>query len=399
MRFHCAAVLVAGVFAFSMPVLPATVLVLPFHNNSQYSDLNWVGQSISETLKTEFGGHNEIVFDRDSVEKGMDHLLLRPDASFTKATLIRLGQTLDADYICYGSYDATLPPGDSQLKNSSVQVTSRFIDLRKLHEGPNVTEAGKLADLSRLEQHLSWEALKYLQPGENLALDQFLAPGKVVPLEAEESYIRGLLSNNKDQKQKWFAQALVLDPHFTSPAFELGALYLAQKDYRQALRWFGQIPATDRRYPEAHFKMGLSAYGVGDYNSAAGYFREVSKSFPMSEVFNDLAAAESQLSLPGALDDLKRALDGDPNNPTYLFNLGLALLKKNSFDDAARRLQLVVDRKPNDAEARTLLARAKSREPWAPDAKAVPLERLVATFDATAFRQLKAMIQPRGNGS
>jgi predicted Zn-dependent protease len=145
--------------------------------------------------------------------------------------------------------------------------------------------------------------------------------------------------------------------------------------------------------------MGLSAYGVGDYNSAAADFREVSKSFPMNEVFNNLAAAESQLALPGAIDDFKRALDGDPNNPTYLFNLGLGLLKKNSFDDAARRLQLVVDRKPNDAEARTLLARAKSREPWVPGAKAVAVERLVPSFDATAFRQLKAMVQPRGNGS
>lgn len=399
MRFYRAAVLAAGMFAFSLPVLPATVLVLPFHNNSQYPDLNWVGQSISETLKSEFGDHEEIVFDRDSVKKGLDQLSLRADASFTKATLIRLGQTLDADYICYGSYDASLPAGDTELKNSSVQVTSRFIDLRKLHEGPNVTEAGKLADLSRLEQHLAWEALKYLQPSQNLSLDQFLAPAKVVPLEAEESYIRGLLSNNKDQQQKWFAQALVLDPHFTSPAFELGTLYLSQRDYRQALRWFGQIPAADRRYPEARFKMGLSAYGVGDFNSAAAYFREVSKAFPMNEVFNNLAAAESQLGSPGAVDDFKRALDGDPNNPTYLFNLGLALLKNSSFDEAARRLQTVVDRKPNDAEARSLLVQAKAREPWAAAQKPAPAERLVSMFDATAFRQLKAMVQPRKSAS
>lgn len=399
MRFGCAALSVLGVLALSMPAAPATVLVLPFHNNSQYSDLNWVGESISETLKAELGGFDEIVFDRDSVRKGMDQLSLRPDASFTKATLIRLGQTLDADYICYGSYDASLPVGDSQLKDSSVQVTSRFIDLRKLHEGPNVTEAGKLADLSRLEHHLAWEALKYLQPGQNLTLDRFMAPGKVVPLEAEESYIRGLLSNDKDQQQKWFAQALVLDPHFTSPAFELGVIDLSQKDYRQALHWFGQIPAADRRYPEARFKMGLSAYGIGDYDSAATSFRELAKSFPMSEVFNNLGAAEAQLGSPAAMDDLKRALDGDPNNPTYLFNLGLALLKNNSFDEAARRLQIVADRKPNDTEARTLLDRARTREAWVPGGKPATVERVVVTFDATAFRQLKAMVQPRGNGA
>ena len=399
MRFFGAVLFSAAMFALSSPAFPATVLVLPFHNTSHFSDLNWVGESISETLKGEFGALNEIVFDRDSVAKGLSQLALRPDAEFTKATLIRLGQVLDADYICYGNYDATLREGDSQLKNSSVHVTSRFIDLRKLHDGPSVTEAGKLSDLSRLEQHLAWEALKYLQPGHNLTLDQFMAPNKLVRLDAEESYIRGLLSTNKEQQQKWFAQAVVLDPHFASPAFELGNIYLSEKDYQQALRWFGQVPLTDRHYPQARFNMGLSAYGSESYDSAATYFREVAKSFPMNEVFNNLGAAENELGMPAAIDDFRRALDGDPKNTTYLFNMGLALLKSNSFDEAGRRLQAVVDRKPNDTEARSLLSRAKARESWTPGTKGIAPARLAPSFDATAFRQLKAMLQPRGNGS
>ncbi|MBV8571127.1 MAG: tetratricopeptide repeat protein [Acidobacteriaceae bacterium] len=399
MRLCRAALVVLGLFCYCVPAFTASVLVIPFHNNSQYPDLEWVGESISETLKSELGALNEIVFDRDAVAKGFSQLSLKPGATFTKATLIRLGQTLDADYICYGTYNATLSPDDAQLKNSSVQVTSRFIDLRKLHDGPSVTEAGKLSDLSRLEQHLAWEALKYLQPGQNLSFEQFMAPGKLVRLEAEESYIRGLLSTNKDQQEKWFAQAVVLDRHFTNPAFELGNLYLSQKDYRQALRWFGEIPAADRRYPEARFKMGVAAFGAGDYESAAKIFREVSKSFPMNEVFNNLGAAENELGLPVAIDDFRHALDGDPNNTTYLFNLGLALLRNNSFDEAIKRLQVVVDRRPQDAEARQLLNRAKARQTSLPGGKPLAPERLATSFDATAYRQLKAMLQPHGNGS
>ncbi|MBV8551592.1 MAG: tetratricopeptide repeat protein [Acidobacteriaceae bacterium] len=383
-----------AVLALAVPARPATVLVLPFHNSSQYSDLNWVGQSISETLKDEFGQLNEIVFDRDSVAESMQHLALRPDANFTKATLIRLGQTLDADYICYGSYDATLPTGDSQLKDSAVQLTTHFIDLRKLHDGADITEAGKLADLSRLEQHLAWESLKYLQPGQNPPLDRFLAPDKMVRLDAEESYIRGLLSSNKEQQEKWFAQAVVLDPHFMSPVFELGKLYLAQKDYRQALRWLEKIPATNARYPEARFKMGLSAYSLGDYNSASGYFREVARTFPMNEVFNDLGAAENQLALPAAIDDFCHALDGDPNNTSYLFNLGIALWRNNRFEDASKQFQAVLDHDPKDSEARTLLNRAQLHEPYGSGNKPPVALRLTPNFDATAFRQLKAMLQP-----
>ena len=116
------------------PAQSATVLVLQFHNNSQYTDLNWVGESIAETLRTEFSAANEIVLDRDSRAEGMRRLALRPDASFTKATLIRLGQTLDVDYLCYGNYDVNSPAGDKELKNSSIRVTARFLDLRKMHE-------------------------------------------------------------------------------------------------------------------------------------------------------------------------------------------------------------------------------------------------------------------------
>ncbi len=387
----------AAALTLVLPAQPATVLVLPFHNNSQYEDLNWVGQGISETLKGEFDDQNDIVFDRDSVAEGMRRLGLRHDANFTKATLIRLGQTLDADYVCYGSYDASLPAGGSELKDSSVQVSAHFIDLRKLHDGPDIAEAAKLADLSRLEQHLAWESLKYLQPGQNLPLERFMAPDKLVRLDAQESYIRGLLSSNKEQQEKWFAQALVLDPHFINPAFELGNIYLAQKDYKQSLRWFQQIPSGGRYYPEARFKMGLCAYDTGDYNSAAAYFREVAKPFPMNEVFNNLAASEYQLNLPGAVDDFRRAVEGDPNNATYLFNFGTALWKMDNFDDAAKRFQAVLDHDPNDAEARTMLGRAQGHDPFSRSSKPV-IPRLSPTFDPTAFRQLKALLQP-GRGS
>lgn len=374
----------------------ATVLVLQFHNGSQFPDLNWVGASISETLRSEFDGVGQIVFDRGSVKEAMRRLSLRPGAEFTKATLIRLGQTLDADYVCYGSYDAHLTNGDTQLKNSGIQLSAHYLDLRKLHEGPDMAEAGKLSDLPRLEQHLAWESLKYLEPGNKLPLDSFLSPSKFPRLDAEESYIRGLLSTNKDQQQKWFTQALVLDPHFTGPAFELGKLLLERKDYRKAIPWLDHVGAGDSRYAEARFKMGLCAYALDDYNSAAAYFRDVLKQFPMNEVYNNLGAAESQLNLPTAVDDFQHAVDGDPNDPIYLFNLGTALLRSNSFDQAEARLQQVLDRNPDDDEAQTLIDRARRHEQGQIEGKPPAQMRLKKGFDATAFRQLKAMLQKSG---
>jgi tetratricopeptide (TPR) repeat protein len=382
-------------FLLAQPAQTATILVIRFHNESQYADLNWVGESVSETLRSEFNQADQIVLDHDATAQGMDRLALRSDALFTKATLIRLGRSLDADFVIYGTFEPKPTPGSSQLKDSSIILAAQFLDLRKLKDGPGISETGKLTDLSRLEEHLAWVALKYLDPGVTFNLDNFLAPQKLKHLDADESYIRGLLSGNADQQQKWFLQAATLDARFTSPAYELGKLYLQRKDYRQALRWLGHIAPGDPRYADARFRMGLSAYSAADYTTAGNYFREVAKIIPLNEVYNNLAAAEDQLNQPAALDDYRRALSGDPNDPIYLFNLGAALLRQNSYAEAVQRLEAAAGRLPDDSEVGSLLERARARQPAASGAKPLAPARLKPNLDATAYRQLKAMLQPK----
>ena len=326
----------------------------------------------------------------------MRRLSLRSGADFTKATLIRLGQALNASYVCYGSYDLTLTQGESDLKNASLQVTAHIIDLTKMHNGPDASEAGKLTELSKLSEHLAWQSLKYLDPTSNQTVDQFLAPQKLIRLDALESYSRGLLSTSPDQQQRWFSQAVALDPHFSNPAFELGNLFYERKDYRQALVWLQRINSNDPRYAEARFKMGLAAYAAGDYTTSAGYFRDVAKNYPLGEVYNNLGAAENRLNLPVALDDFRKALDGDQNDTVYLFNMGAALLKSGNYVDATKKLEAVIDKNPADTEARSLLEHARRHENFAPVGNSPGQDRLKKNFDPSAFRQLKAMVQSKG---
>jgi len=141
--------------------------------------------------------------------------------------------------------------------------------------------------------------------------------------------------------------------------------------------------------------MGLAAYRVGDYAAAAEDLRAVAKIVPLSEVYNNLGAAEDHLNSPVALDDFLRALDGDKNDTAYLFNLSIALLRRDNFDEATARLHDLVDREPDDAQAHSLLERAQSRQAIRPGDTSVPPQRLKDNFDETAFRELKAMLQPQ----
>ena len=379
-------------FAVANGASASTLLVLQFHNNSQYADLNWVGESVAETLTSELSSTNQIVLDRDARAEGLRRLSLRADAGYTKATIIRLGESLDVDLVCYGSYEINLPSANSALKDSSVRISGRFLDLRKMRDGPEISETGNLSDLTRLEEHLAWQTLKYVDPSANVALEQFMSPAKLIRLDAEESYVRGLMSANPEQKEKWFLQASKLDPQFWNPAYELGRLELNEKNYRQAISWLQRIPASDMRYGEARFKMGLAAFRAGDYNASNGYFHEVSKQFPLSEVYNNMGAAENEVNSPAAVDDFRRALEGDQNDTTYLYNLSLALVRNKQFDEAAKSLHALLKQRPDDMDAQALLNRASQRDAGSADSKGTVPERLKESFNETAFRQLKAVL-------
>jgi tetratricopeptide (TPR) repeat protein len=380
-------------FVAALPAQSATVLILRFHNASQFPDLSWVGESVSEVLSSELAATNLIVIDRDTRTEAMKRLTLRADADFTKATLIHLGQSVGADYILYGSYEARPDPSATkEIRNSLLTITARIIDLRHLHDGPDVTEAGKLADLARLEEHLAWQNIKFLDPASDPKIENFLTPQKIIRVDAQESYVRGLLSTNRDQRQKWFMQALNVDPRFISPSLELGKVLWEKKDYRAAILALQHVPAGDSRFAEARFRMGLCAYAAGDFNEAAGYFREVAKTVPLNEVYNNLAAAEAALNQPAALDDFRRAFDGDPSDSTYAFNLGLALLRQNSYEEAVKHLTAAADHDPSDDETQALLSLAEDKTLFTAASRAPAPVRLKLNFDATAFRELKAML-------
>jgi tetratricopeptide (TPR) repeat protein len=384
--------------AFLTPFLHAansTVLVVSFHNESKYGDLSWIGESISETLMSELGEAGVIVLDRAARAEGYRRLTLKSEAPLTKASLLKLGQTLDADRVCYGTFQIMLPSADARPSDGSIRINARFLDLRKLRDASEFSETGKLLDLSRLEEHLSWQAIQYLDPQTTITSQQLLQPSKLIRLDAKESYIRGLLATNEAQKQQWLQQAARLDPRYPQPAFQLGRAAFGHKDYRQAAEWFGKVPEDDPLYLEAHFRRGLTTYLAGDYATAEKCFRDLSQAAPLNEVFNNLGATESRLNEAAALTDLRRALEGDQTDPTYRFNVGLVLYRNGSFAEAEKQFKAVLERDSDDREAIAMLARCRQQTPATPDpsAKTTASERLKDNFDLTAFRQLKAMLQ------
>jgi predicted Zn-dependent protease len=135
---------------------------------------------------------------------------------------------------------------------------------------------------------------------------------------------------------------------------------------------------------------------MGDFEGAQRAFQFVVQSVPLNEVLNNLAAAQSRNDQPDALENFRKVLEGDPNDPVYHFNVGFVLWRRNQFDAAAERFRAVLDRNPNDQESVVMLGRCLKRSgPRAGDPRSEGLERLKHEYRETAYLQLKEMLEPK----
>ena len=373
-----------------------TYLVLPFFNVSKTANLNWIGESLAETLGEDLSSEGSMVLNRDDRLEVYRRLGIRPYTVLTKASVVKIGQELDAEHVIFGNFDVKT---DTSAKNrGSLMITAYIVDLRRVRQGPEFKEIGALEDLASLEGHLAWQTLRFIKPNSAPAESQFRQRHPPIRVDAIENYVRGLLATNEEEQHRLFTQASHLDAHYSQPCFQLGRLLWKKKEYKSAGEWFQKVAATDPHYNEANFFLGLCHYYTGDYFNARAAFLLVARTVPLNEVYNNLGAAEARANLPDALDNFRHALEGDPNDTSYLFNVGYALWKQGNFADAARSFHAVLERDPNDAQATLLLDRcAKQSGPRQQDTRLEGLERLKTNYEESAYWQLKAVLQPEKN--
>jgi tetratricopeptide (TPR) repeat protein len=371
-------------------------LVLPFFNISKNSNLDWIGESLAESVREALSSEGLMALDRDDRIEAYSRLSLRPYSLLTKASVVKIGEELDAELVIFGQYDVKPVPDSTAKTRGSLQIVARVLDLKHVKQGPEFLEVGALEDLAALQEHLAWQTLRYLKPATAPSEAEFEQRHPAVRVDAVENYTRGLLAINADDKHRFFTQAAHLDSHYSLPDFQLGRLLWSKKEYSSAAEWFQKVSPADVHYREANFFLGLFRYHTGDFAGAETAFQMVARVVPLSEVYNDLAAAESRANIiPSAVDNFRKALAGDNSDPLYQFNLGYALWRAGSFTAAAERFHTVLDRDPEDAVAALLLERCeKQNGPRPGDSQTEGLERLKTNYEESAYWQLKAVLQP-----
>jgi tetratricopeptide (TPR) repeat protein len=369
-------------------------LVIPFTNLTDKPNLEWIGESLAESVREALVRQNILVVDREERKEAERRLALRPNAPWTRGSMLKVAELLDADYLVFGSYQLT-PMANDAAGMGTLKLRTEIINVRHLRRGGQIEITGPIEDLATLQSNLSWQVLKAGLGERAPSEEQFRRARVNIRLDALENYVRGLLATSAEAQERFFQQALKIDPRYSQAAFQYGRLLLNRGNFASSALQLEKVQSWDPHARQGAFLLGLAKFRLKDFRGAEAAFLRVSREVPLSEVLNNLGVAQLRLGMPEAVENLRRALEGDDKDPTYHFNLGLALLLRGAFAEAADQFRSTIDRNPDDLDATKLLGRCLRPQSGIPTREDLAgSERLKTEYEESAWQQLKAFTDP-----
>ena len=357
---------------------------MPFENQSGSPGLEWIGESFPELLGERLNSPSIFVVSREDRLRAYDRLGIPAGVHPSRATLYRVAEQLDVEYVVMGGY---------AFDGRTFTATAQLLDMRKEHLQPEASESGPLIQLIDIQTRLAWNLLKELHAGLAMSREAYVAAAPAIRLDAFENYVRGSIASDSQDRIRRFREALRLNPEYPEAALKLGKTYYADRQYDQAIAYLGRVPLEHPLARQANFYLGLAAYYRGDFARAETAFGFVASRLPLGEVYNNLGVVEARRGNRNAAEYFEMALRADPSDPDYHFNLAVTLFRNDDLAGASRQAREALNLRPADAEAKALAdqissqAMARVQGSAAGPAKA-PMERIRQNYEENSFRQL-----------
>jgi len=340
--------LLSGAAAAAQPAAER-LLVVPFENAGSEAHYQWLSEASAVLLTDGLRARDRDAITRLERVNAFRQLDLPVAGSLTRATVIKVGHLLGARDLIVGSFGVA---GDE------LTVSAQVIRVDVGRVEPPTTERGPLTDLfavyDRLARRLAHDARVTEGTGPN------------PPLDAFESFIKGLLAENPATRNAFLEAAIREHPDFDRARLALWEVRTDQGDHDSALATVRTVRSGSPFARRAQFAAAVSLLELKRHNEAFEAFTALLDATPddsvsAAAILNNLGVVQIRRGAapPGGSAPyyLTKAADAD-RDPDYLFNLGYAYVLDRQFQGAIYWLREAVRRDPTDADAHFVLAAA-----------------------------------------
>jgi tetratricopeptide (TPR) repeat protein len=332
-----------------------SIVVLPFNNETQKDELYWLGEAFSESLSEDLLIQDAYVIQRPERLAAYDVLHLPYSSDLSRATMLKIGEKLSADYLIFGSYS---------LKDTRLTVQAKVVKVSSARLSNEIQAWGPLNNLYQIHAALAGELKKYftserLKPIGPAVSGSGVPPGTPsVPLHAYELYIKGLLETHDNEKIQFFQRALEVLPSYTQAAYRLGQALNRMQRYKESNDALRKIQMSTPLRPRVDFLIGLNLFELHDFDAAYQQWYELSKTQPTAEVYNNIGVAllrKSDLQNSGWY--LNQAVTLDPTSEDYRFNLAASYGARGYGVQATEQYRESLRFHPNDYQSLYFIAK------------------------------------------
>jgi predicted Zn-dependent protease len=245
-----------------------------------------------------------------------------------------------------------------------VTVQSVRLDVGRLR--PDVTERGPLSEFFDLFDRLAERVSESAPAG---------GPGTSdprPPVEAFENYIKGLVAESPAAQVGFLETAIKQYRGYDRARLALWQVRSDQGDHETALAVVREIPAASRFDRRGRFAAAISLLELERFDEAFDAFLGLAADAPVPPLGSGAKPAGSLYNNLGVIQlrrgatpetglatyFLTQAVDADPGDSDFLFNLGYAYVLEKNPKGAIYWLREALRRNPADAEAHFVLAAA-----------------------------------------
>ncbi len=349
---------------------------MPFENGSRVPGLQWISQAFPEILSQRLSSPSIYALTREDRLRAYDRAGIPAQVQPTHATIYRLVEQMDADYVVLGRYT---------FDGRNFSASAQLLDMHRMKLLSESQETGPLPELINIQTALAWDLLRFLRPNFTLDKQAFTSAAPPIRLDALEHYVRGITATTNAEKIQQFREAVRFSPNYNEALLLLGRAYFDDHQFDQAAATFAQVSSNDPLAREANFYLGLAAYYLGDFSRSQSAFNFVAARLPLPEVYNNLGVVTGRLGdKKQSAKYLQKAVQADSSDADYNFNLAVALAQDGERQDAIHFFNEYLKIHPEDTEVHVFLSGLSDSS----KVQKFPLERLKSNYDENSFRQL-----------